>query len=52
MIMAHLLVSDVQEGLNFKLAVFHPYDDLLAVLRDAQLTDIAQCAWYNRCMLL
>ena len=43
--MAHLQVSTAQEGLNFKLAVFHPYDDLLAFLRDAQLTDITQCAW-------
>ena len=41
----------MQEGLKFKLAVFHPYDDLLAFLRDAQLTDIAQCAWCDRRML-
>ena len=37
--------EDMQEGLNFKLAVFHPHDDLIMFLKDAELTDIAQCAW-------
>jgi len=34
-----------QEGLNYKLAIFHPYEDITVYLKDALLEDIAQCAW-------
>ena len=44
-------VTSVQEGLTFKLAIFHPYDDVVSYLEDARMADITQCAWCGNLIL-
>lgn len=34
-----------QESLEFNLIVYSPYRDLVTFLKDAEVADVAECAW-------